>query len=60
MNNMPGDIPFQHLLVTVAEQLAVDTIIMGKRHTGELEGLLLGSVSHKVGSLARCNCIRVC
>ena len=30
-----------------------------KRGLGDLEGILIGSVSHKVTSLARCTCIVV-
>lgn len=37
----------------------VDTIIMGSRGLSDLKGLLMGSVSHKVGHLATCTCIIV-
>lgn len=46
-------------IVHVAEQVGADTIVMGSRGLGDFEGLLLGSVSHKVASLARCTCITV-
>lgn len=46
-------------IVHVAEQIGADTIVMGSRGLGDIEGLLLGSVSHKVASLARCTCITV-
>ena len=42
-----------------AHHLGVDMIVMGTRGQSELQGLLLGSVSHKVQQLAPCNTILV-
>lgn len=46
-------------IVQVAEEMEADTIVMGSRGLGDFEGLLLGSVSHKVATLAKCTCITV-
>ncbi len=52
-----GDPATAILEVAKAEQ--VDMIVMGRRGLGDLAGLLLGSVSHKVGHLADCACLTV-
>lgn len=42
-----------------AEKENASVIVMGSRGLSDIEGLLLGSVSHKVNHLARCTCITV-
>ncbi len=54
---LDGD-PAAAILATAQEDRA-DMIVMGMRGLGELEGLLLGSVSYKVNNLANCSCITV-
>jgi nucleotide-binding universal stress UspA family protein len=42
-----------------AERTKADCIVMGSRGMGDTEGFFLGSVSHKVASLAKCTVITV-
>ena len=42
-----------------AKHESADLIVMGSRGLNELEGLFLGSVSHKVVHLAPCSCVTV-
>ena len=42
-----------------SETLGVDVIVMGCRGLGNLSGLMMGSVSHKVSHSARCGVITV-
>ena len=46
-------------VLACAKARGADLIVMGSRGLGDLQGLLLGSVSHKVGHLAKCTCITV-
>lgn len=41
-------------IVKFAEEHDVDVIVVGSRGLGDVEGFLLGSVSHKITSLADC------
>lgn len=47
------------VILEEAKRLGVDAIVMGSRGLSDLEGLLVGSVSHKVLHAARCTVITV-
>ena len=46
-------------IVETAKEREADAIVMGSRGLGDIGAMLLGSVSHKVSSLAECTCITV-
>ena len=46
-------------IVETAKERKADAIVMGSRGLGDIGAMLLGSVSHKVSSLAECTCITV-
>jgi nucleotide-binding universal stress UspA family protein len=47
------------VILEAAKAEQADLIAMGRRGLGDLAGLLLGSVSHKVAHLAECACLTV-
>lgn len=51
--------PPARTIIEVAKERKADAIVLGSRGTGDIEAFLLGSVSHKVCSLAPCTCITV-
>jgi nucleotide-binding universal stress UspA family protein len=55
---MPSGSPAQAILDN-AKAHSVDLIVMGSRGLSSFEGLMLGSVSHKVSHLAPCSCLTV-
>lgn len=46
-------------IIEAARDRGAEVIVIGSRGLGDLQGLLLGSVSHKVAHLAPCTCIIV-
>lgn len=47
------------LILRCVDEREIDCVVMGSRGLGEIKGLFLGSVSHKVASRAPCTCIAV-
>lgn len=52
-----GDPPDQ--ILETAKRQGADAIVMGSRGLSDLQGVLLGSVSHKVSHRAACTCVTV-
>lgn len=48
-----------HLILDYAKKEGANLIVMGSRGLGNLKGLLMGSVSHKVSQMSPCSCITV-
>jgi len=46
-------------IVEAARRSGSDMIVMGSRGLGDLKGLMVGSVSHKVSNMAPCTCVTV-
>lgn len=46
-------------ILDAAKREKADMIVLGSRGLGDLKGLFLGSVSHKVSSRAECTCVTV-
>ena len=46
--------PPARTIVKFAEEREADLIVLGSRGVGDVEGYLLGSVSHKVTGMAKC------
>ena len=46
-------------IIAAAEKENADMIVMGSRGLGNIAGLLVGSVSHKVSNLSKCTCVTV-
>lgn len=47
------------VILQVADEAAADMIVMGNRGLSDFQGVLFGSVSHKVSQLAKCTCVTV-
>jgi nucleotide-binding universal stress UspA family protein len=54
IETMTGDGDPAKVLMNIANRKHADAIVVGRRGRGRLEGLLIGSVSQKLASLAHC------
>jgi len=48
-----------NVIINIAKEVSADMIVMGNRGLSDLQGMLVGSVSHKVSHLAKCTCVTV-
>ena len=46
-------------ILRLANGLHIDMLVLGSRGLGDVKGLFMGSVSHKVVHLAECTCVAV-
>jgi nucleotide-binding universal stress UspA family protein len=51
--------PPAETITDVAKRIHADMVVLGSRGLSDIQGLLLGSVSHKVGHLAHCTVLTV-
>ncbi len=47
------------VILQVVQETKADMIVMGNRGLSDFQGMLFGSVSHKVSQLAKCTCVTV-
>lgn len=48
-----------NIIIKIAKEVSADMIVMGNRGLSDFQGILVGSVSHKVSNLAKCTCVTV-
>lgn len=46
-------------IIAAAEHEKAELVVMGRRGLGNVAGLVMGSISHKVAHLAECTCLTV-